>query len=153
MTPRERFDAMVRRQGDHWLWRGRTKQRFGWFRIGSTGSKVVMSNRAAWLLYRGKIPKGHGVVPRCDVAGCVNPDHLAAVPLVDLQRASLANREPLRGSELPAAKLDESDVAFIRKQLARGVTQQKLADAFGVAKVTISLISRRLTWTHVPVAP
>jgi len=55
-----------------------------------------------------------------------------------------------RGIASPNAKLTESDVHHIRAALQRGVTQQTLADQYGVAQVSISNIKKRITWKHLP---
>lgn len=63
-----------------------------------------------------------------------------------------------RGSELPWAKLDESDVANIRqivsdrellKRAAAELTNAKIAEKFGVHRRTIDRITAGEAWTHV----
>jgi DNA-binding Lrp family transcriptional regulator len=45
--------------------------------------------------------------------------------------------------------LDEAAVREIRDRYAEGrVSQQRLADEFGVAQTTVSAIIRRLTWNY-----
>lgn len=64
-----------------------------------------------------------------------------------------------RGSELPWAKLNESDVRHIRlliehreklKQQAKALSNARLADKFGVHCRTIDRICTGEGWAHVP---
>lgn len=64
----------------------------------------------------------------------------------------------LRGSQLPHAKLTESDVRIIRQLIehrqslrdqANQITNQKLAEKFGVHHRTIDRISSGESWGHV----
>ncbi len=47
------------------------------------------------------------------------------------------------------AKLTSADVRFIRRRYSSGVTQQALADRFGLDQTTVSDIVRRQLWKHV----
>ena len=54
-----------------------------------------------------------------------------------------------RGERSSHAKLTEADVLAIRSLEGR-MTQQALAEMFGVSIGTINPILRRKTWTHLP---
>lgn len=54
----------------------------------------------------------------------------------------------LRGSKHGRAKLTERQVRAIRRRLARGETQISVAARFGVGQVAVSLIHRRINWSH-----
>jgi hypothetical protein len=63
-----------------------------------------------------------------------------------------------RGSELPQAKLDDSDVRMIRQliaernrhmQAAKSLSNALIAEKFGVHYRTIDRISAGESWTHV----
>jgi hypothetical protein len=55
-----------------------------------------------------------------------------------------------KGEDQPAAKLTEDDVKAIRALYAGGgITQQELADQYGVTKTNIRWIIKRRTWTHI----
>lgn len=64
----------------------------------------------------------------------------------------------LRGSQLPHAKLNEHDVSLIRQliterqqavDLARSLSNKRIAKKFGVSQRTIERISNGETWGHV----
>lgn len=55
----------------------------------------------------------------------------------------------LKGEEIPASKLKEDDVREIRKLLAAGISQSKIADMYGITQTTISDIKRGASWSHV----
>ena len=80
-----RFWAKVRRgaPSECWLWTASTlgsSLPYGQFclpRPLARGKQVhVYAHRVAWMLTYGAIPEGMNVCHRCDVAGCVNPNHL-----------------------------------------------------------------------------
>ena len=54
-----------------------------------------------------------------------------------------------RGERTGNAKLTEANVRYIREQLGRGVTQQRLANELGVNQTIISDVKLRKTWAHV----
>lgn len=67
-----------------------------------------------------------------------------------VERESVTLKSPQsKGSGNPGAKLNESDVAEIRRLLATGVSQSKIGREFGVSQSAISFINRRKSWSHV----
>lgn len=73
-TPEQRFWARVHKGERCWIWTGAKHIR------GYGASAVIMgdtrAHRISWLLTRGPIPRGLGVLHKCDTPLCVNPDHL-----------------------------------------------------------------------------
>jgi DNA-binding NarL/FixJ family response regulator len=55
-----------------------------------------------------------------------------------------------RGSDRPASKLTEGDIAPICQAIRRGLGVRAVARHYGVSPATISKIWSGLTWTHVP---
>lgn len=100
---------------------------------------------------------------RCDNPPCVRPDHLIrgsgadnSRDMVDRDRSARGNRHGsrlhpetvMRGTRNAAHKLTDDEVREIRARYANGELQIPLAKEFGVTQVTVSLITRRKTWTH-----
>lgn len=62
--------------GECWMWTRAltgTGTCYGCFRI---DGRTYRANRVAWMLTRGPIPEGLGVLHTCDHPWCVNPEHL-----------------------------------------------------------------------------
>ncbi len=55
-----------------------------------------------------------------------------------------------RGEGTHTAKLKEGDVKEIRRERAAGVSVRTLANRYDVSERCIYLLTRRLTWAHVP---
>lgn len=58
------------------LWTGRVKEGYG---ILYLGRNPYRAHRVFYLLYNGKIPRGHHVHHACETKLCVNPEHLVAM--------------------------------------------------------------------------
>jgi hypothetical protein len=56
---------------------------------------------------------------------------------------------PNKGSKNHASKLTESDIPKIRQLLSMGITQDRIAEQFGVSQLAISLIKHKKSWSHV----
>lgn len=79
VPPIKRFDAMVVREADHWLWGGSADHLgYGQFSYQAPGQsrRVVRAHRFAWEEAHGAIEPGADVLHRCGVRLCVRPDHL-----------------------------------------------------------------------------
>lgn len=141
----ERFWAKVKRdEPGCWVW---TASKFwdgyGKFRLGAT---MVKAHRISFEIHNGQIPDGLHVLHKCDNPACVNPEHLFSGSHAEnmADKEAKARGVSFRGSKHGRAKLTEADVAVIRA--ARGVTQQQLADQFGVSNQLISRIKSGGIW-------
>ena len=60
-----------------WLWMSSMlspRYEYGYIVVGH--DTKLLAHRAAWMVFRGPIPKGQQVLHKCDVPSCINPDHL-----------------------------------------------------------------------------
>lgn len=132
--------------GGCWCWSGRGFSGVGYGKIRFNGRELYV-HRAAYEAWVGPIPEGQVVRHKCDNPPCINPDHLE----VGTHSDNAKDREQRgRGTRSGHAKLTEQDVLDIRTEYGYGVlTQQMLADVYGVKHSTISDITRGKTWTHV----
>lgn len=156
LTPLERFEAQVERipEAGCWIWMGAIdappRLPYGKFWDKRFGRNVV-AHRAAWLLFKGEIPAGIRVLHRCDVAACVNPEHLfLGTPRDNTQDMMRKNRDAMcrnsrRGERSNFNKLTAEQVFAILE--AKG-KQREIAEQFGVSQPCVSLIKRRANWKH-----
>lgn len=154
-----------------WLWLAH-KDREGYGRSAMAGE--FLAHRVSYTLANGQIPDGLCVLHKCDIPACCNPLHLRlGTQLENIQdrvkkrrsAAGLRNgrstqperngaythpeRIP-RGEKHPFAKLTEDNVRAIRQRYASGgITQQALADEYGVGNSVICTIVKRKRWKHV----
>lgn len=84
--------------------------------------------------YKGKIPEGMEPDHLCKNTICVNPGHIEAVT-----HAENARR---RGSTI----LDPIKVNEIKQMINQNITEEKIAQKYGVCRQTINNISRGLIW-------
>ncbi len=80
-APLERFERLLHHEPNTgcWLWGGAINSHGYGFFTRLDGRKNIKAHRAAWILYRGRIPDGLFVLHNCpsgDISGCCNPDHL-----------------------------------------------------------------------------
>lgn len=114
-------------------------------------NESIPAHRAAWLIYRGEIPHGLKVLHRCDVPGCVNPEHLfLGTPRENtLDMIAKGRHMPMvrsrQGTNSNFAKLSPELVMAIREATGR---QRDIADRFAISQASVSLIKRRINWKH-----
>lgn len=136
------------------LWTGR-KDRHGYGRVShylKTGEYITSgAHRMAWTLKHGEIPPGHYVLHRCDVRGCINPEHLfigtAKDNSADMHRKGRWTARDKRGAHNPNRRLTTQQVAEIRLSTEPSCA---LASRFGVHRSTIDRVRRSASWQDQP---
>jgi hypothetical protein len=112
----------------------------------SLRGKVTGAHRFSWALHRGPIPPGKSVLHHCDVACCVNPDHLYLGTQADNIRDRNARKRSAVGERVGSSKLTECDV---REILKSSEPQRVLAQRFQVSTSTIRGVRSGKWWRRV----
>lgn len=144
----ERFWSYVAKAGpdECWKWTGFSK-RCGYGQI-QIGGQMKRAHRAVWEIVHGTVlTSSEHVLHSCDTPLCVNPAHLSVGTtndnFVDMVKKG---RHPRCRTFLTREK-----VAQIRS-LKGKLTQQQIADQFGVSPHHISRILSGKQWKSVPCA-
>ena len=109
------------------------------------------AHRISYELFCGSIPDGLIVRHKCDVTCCVNPQHLILGTDWDNSQDKIARQRVVgfkAGSNHPNTIITEQDVRDIRYK-ATIMSQQLVADEYGMTQAAISKIVRKVTWSHV----
>ena len=152
LSDQERFWEKVDRGNDSecWLWQGACNTSgYGNFLY---NGKVRVSNRVAWMLTFGEIPKDMRVLHTCDIRNCCNPNHLFLGTYSDNTQDMLAKgRGPdVQGENHPGAKLTALEVEDIRFFWNTGkYTQEEIAEEFPVGRSQIANILCEGEWNYV----
>lgn len=153
----ERFWMSVdKRSSDNcWEWTTSKSHGYGIICEGPAGNCTRhMAHRLSWEIHNGPIPKGLGVLHKCDNPPCVNPDHL----FLGTQRDNMYDMmnkgrgfvlPPRHGSNHGMSKLDERKVLAIRDSIADGKKGKDIALDYGVTPTLISYIKNRKIWAHI----
>ena len=138
--------------------------RVGYSSVASTRHGQQQAHRVAYALTYGSIPEDRPyVLHRCDNRPCCNPSHLWPGTKAENNRdraekgRSAKAWKPTRsrvtsviGENHGMAKLTEADVVAIRNRYASGdATMTAIAEDYGMTKVAIRHVVRRMTWRHV----
>lgn len=130
-----------------WLWIGfKDKDGYGKFFF----SNEQYAHRVSYLIHIGEIPEGFLVCHNCpggDNPTCVNPDHLwLGTDSDNLDDMTRKGRRAV-GEQHGRSKLSSIDMAELRDLYSTGiVTQQILADYFGISQPQVSSIVRGSEW-------
>ena len=104
-------------------------------------------HRVAFEIANGPIPKGMMVCHTCDVRCCVNPQHMFLGSAADNYNDAFQKGRHSHGERHGVSKLTDDIVRLVRKA-PEHVSTSSLADAYGVARVTMSKARRGDTWKH-----
>lgn len=144
-----RFFAKVKVGSETCCWNWTASKNHKGYGMIRTDEGFRSAHRVSYEIHRGPIPEGMFVCHHCDNPGCVNPDHLfigtPADNTADMDAKGRRSRRP--GEANSNSKLNETDIIAIRT--AKGITQQKLAEQYGVGSQQISNIRRGISWAHV----
>jgi len=132
-----------------WLWKTGEKYpaRHPDFRVDGGYKKA---SHFSWERANGRpLKEGEQTLHKCDVPRCVNPDHLFIgdhkANMEDKARKGRSHRP--RGESNGRARITRFVASEIRRLYAAGgISQQKLADRFGLAQPTVSQIIRNEVW-------
>ncbi len=139
-----------------WLWEGGSmpnrngKILYGLFH--DDDNKNVRAHRFSFEISHGAIPDGAVIRHSCDNGLCVNPKHLQVGTQQDNvdDRQARGRWKPRIGEDNNKAVFTNNDIHCIRDALKKGYSQRELATFFSVWQPTISCVSRRKTWAHLP---
>lgn len=146
----KRFWPKVARGGpdDCWLWTAGVNHA-GYGSMGGGRGVTLLAHRVSWEVHRGPIPQGLFVCHHCDNPPCVNPRHLFIGSQRDNMDDKVRKGRQRRGQCHCLAKLTEVDVQSIRRRYAASsITQQALADEFGITQSNVSMIVNGVTWSN-----
>lgn len=158
ISPERRFWRNVRKSRGCWEYGGSGRVDYRTIHLDTRDpSSGVGAHRFSWELHFGPIPEGIYVCHKCDNPKCVRPNHLFLGTNEENQRDSYSKgrsrlqrggiRHPV-GEAHHAHKLTAEQVKEIRRAYA-GKNGQLLAEQYGVRRVTINRIVRRMIWTHI----
>lgn len=128
---------------------GGVNSRYGtvWFR-----GRNISNHVASYMVHKGPIPEGKLICHTCDFKRCIDPEHL----FIGTEKDNIQDcvrkgrRDKRHGEHNPAAILTEDIVKEIRYFCEHsGLTQQRIADHFGISQVTVSNIKTKRLWPHV----
>lgn len=86
---------------------------------------------------------------KCGNPACCNPRHLYWATPSQNQADRITHGTSNRGTRQWQSQLDEDKVREIRRLSSGGMTHQKIADQFGVSRLTVTKAIRRYTWAWV----
>lgn len=140
------FEKFFEKSSDCWIWKGANKGKrlpYGMFTFRLY--KNILAHRASWIIYNGEIPKDLLVLHKCDVASCVNPDHLFLGTHLDNERDKMSK------GRHKGEKLDPEKVREIKSLFAIDYGDMKIARKFNVSYQTIYSIKKGRTWKDIEI--
>jgi hypothetical protein len=136
-----------------WEWVDYRRNNYGMVFV---DGKVLAAHRVSWILSRGSIPDGQGVLHHCDNPPCVNPSHLFLGTNGDNNRDRHAKGRSYKiairyGEDSYSSKLTVAQVVQIKIALASGCGTSELGRLYGVNHMTIHAIKKGTAWVQVSV--
>lgn len=132
----ERFEEKVHKTEGCWLWQAALMHK-GYGHMG-VGKDVFRTNRLAWILYRGPIPKGLQVLHTCDNRACVNPAHL----FLGTDQDNMDDKVK-KGRYGPRLKITPEMWAELEPRLSGNETAKAIAKDFGLSTYYVQKVRQR----------
>lgn len=110
----------------------------------STGSRLV--HRFICDKTKGVCPPNHEAAHSCRTQRCCNKRHLSWKLHPANEHDKIGHGTRLYGVKNHKAKLNETDVLFIKSELSKGRSGRSLAQLFNVDPMTISFIKNGKNW-------
>ena len=149
-----KFKLKVKKTHSCWLWRGALDTKgYGQIRAqpGDGFKSMRLAHRVSYELFIGKIPEGMGVLHKCDVRNCVNPNHLWLGNAKDNSLDMMMKGRGVwhTGEKNKRSILTARQVRRIRERYASGRwSKPELAKKYGVSNGAIYAIIDGKTWRH-----
>ena len=122
------------------IWQGRCNPKG--YGLMSCNRKYQCVHRLIWTEAKGQIPDDMHVLHRCDNRRCVEIGHLFTGSNYD-------NIVDKMQKDRSGKKLCIAKVLEIKHLLTGGMSQERIANMYGVSQGTISHIKRGTKWAHV----
>lgn len=146
LSKEERFWKSVKKTDGCWLWTASLdKDGYGAFRAEHDGVMYTRAHRYSYGLHKGKVPTLLNVCHTCDVRACVKPDHLFLGTMAENMDDKMAKgrHRVINGENHYKAVLTEEQARAI---LLDPRPHSQIANAYGVARTTISSLKARYSW-------
>lgn len=141
-----RFWQKVDRRGPDECWPWLAACREGGYGHIKVKGKMQSAHRVSWHIHNGLIPDGLCVLHHCDNPACVNPDHLFLGTVADNNRDRASKGRCYHGPRNWFRTFSEDQIRDIRSS---PLSQEKLAEGYGVHLNAIWRILHRLTYVDV----
>ena len=139
-----------------WLWTGTLNSKgYGVMGAAIFGLKKELATRLMWRTHYGDPGPMH-VLHRCDNPACVNPAHLwLGTHLQNMQDKARKGRAPrFCGENSFNSRLTDGQVLEMRRLFDSGEARQiDIAKRFNLTRGQVSLIVRRVRWSHLGEVP
>ncbi len=137
--------------GPCWMWIGGSFMRgYGVFHFSKT--RYMRAHRLSWILHHNRdIPAGRIICHKCDIPGCVNPEHLFDGTNDDNMKDKTRKGRAYRGQSHYKTPLTDDLVReiFSKCLTAKHGDGRRLAKEYGVLPACISAIKHRRNWKHI----
>lgn len=119
---------------------------YGMFRY---NGRMHNAHRIAWMLYKGKYPKGKCILHKCDNPPCVREDHLFKGTQTDNVKDAVSkgrNKGP-KSENSRSVKITKEIADKIRSRyIPKVITMKQLGQEYGISDSAVEFIIKRHTW-------